>query len=397
MSFDSDIALFGTGLAPLVAANFLIAQGKSVLLLNPDRDFFLEDSELPLDPMLTGSVDAFRLKQSSLQSVLGDVRPDFPGAVEAWPNPRAAKDADSRVAAYRVAHAPHVRQRGRLWMDLNPAGDPHFESLYYEASEAGLNPQLLDDLQATARFPGHSRKISQQCRGIQVPNLCDVDVARYRLGLLEYLREKLGTERLICSATQVEPLPWGIRFHAQEAIHSAKLREGLLVFWTPRLHRWVMNLAKSRDQRPPLMPEGVRQWEEWMILSKDGLDFEQIGIWKNLAVWAEIEGAPESNPGMGMNLLSTLRAGPLEPLHRQEGAWATSEAFGDLDGLCREFLSWNRFSVRQMKPKAIFEWKGASPWIARFNELRIHVVPRSDGPLFQVVRAAREASRQVTS
>ena len=36
MPFDSDVALLGTGVAPLVAANHLLAQGKSVLLLNPD-------------------------------------------------------------------------------------------------------------------------------------------------------------------------------------------------------------------------------------------------------------------------------------------------------------------------------------------------------------------------
>ena len=49
---DSDVALIGTGIAPLIAAAHLISQGKRVLVLNPDFDFFLEDSELPLDPML---------------------------------------------------------------------------------------------------------------------------------------------------------------------------------------------------------------------------------------------------------------------------------------------------------------------------------------------------------
>jgi predicted oxidoreductase len=38
--FDSDFALIGTGVAPLVAASSLISQGKSVLVLNPDFFFF---------------------------------------------------------------------------------------------------------------------------------------------------------------------------------------------------------------------------------------------------------------------------------------------------------------------------------------------------------------------
>ncbi len=66
MTFDSDVALFGTGVAPLVAANHLLVQGKSVLLLNPDWDFFLEDSELPLDPMLLEMPSRIPSQASSL-------------------------------------------------------------------------------------------------------------------------------------------------------------------------------------------------------------------------------------------------------------------------------------------------------------------------------------------
>ena len=77
---SADDALLGTGIAPLVAANHLLAQGKSVLLLNPDRDFFLEDSELPLDPLLQGLPDPKRLTRSSPEQALAELRPDFPGA-----------------------------------------------------------------------------------------------------------------------------------------------------------------------------------------------------------------------------------------------------------------------------------------------------------------------------
>ena len=54
MQIECEVALLGTGLAPLLAAQALSRQGHSVLLLNPDHDFFRENSELPLEPLLVG-------------------------------------------------------------------------------------------------------------------------------------------------------------------------------------------------------------------------------------------------------------------------------------------------------------------------------------------------------
>src|SRR5688572_3799192 len=95
MSFDSDVALVGTGLAPLVAAAHLLAQGKSVLVLNPDFDFFLEGSELPLDPLLSFGpepVSPARLASSRLEHALAELRPEFPGAVEGWLGPAPGQE-----------------------------------------------------------------------------------------------------------------------------------------------------------------------------------------------------------------------------------------------------------------------------------------------------------------
>src|SRR5688500_17526862 len=93
MSFDSDVALVGTGLAPLVAAKKLLEEGKSVLVLNPDFDFFREDSELPLDPLWPASPATLkpqRLSLATLDHALKELRPVFPGALEVWPQPQAA-------------------------------------------------------------------------------------------------------------------------------------------------------------------------------------------------------------------------------------------------------------------------------------------------------------------
>src|ERR1700722_19873625 len=103
--YDSDVALIGTGLAPLVAASHLISQGKSVLVLNPDFDFFLEDSEMELDPLLpltTASLDPQRLKANLPEQVHAELRPFFPGAVESW------APGVPESAGFHDADAPHV-------------------------------------------------------------------------------------------------------------------------------------------------------------------------------------------------------------------------------------------------------------------------------------------------
>src|SRR3954454_2505190 len=107
MPLDSDVALLGTGVAPLIAAQHLLTQGKTVLLLNPDWDFFLEDSELPLDPMFHGKVTIDRLRRSGPEHALAELRPEFPGAVEFW--------AGKSEVGFHDPEAPHVRQRARLW------------------------------------------------------------------------------------------------------------------------------------------------------------------------------------------------------------------------------------------------------------------------------------------
>ena len=88
------------------------------------------------------------------------------------------------------------------------------EDLYVEASDADLNPQILDGLPAARKFPGFSSHIGN-FRGLFIPKLCDVDTVRYRNGLLEFVRERLGPERVVCAVNQIELMPEGIRFHSK--------------------------------------------------------------------------------------------------------------------------------------------------------------------------------------
>jgi hypothetical protein len=396
MPSDSDVALLGTGVAPLIAAQHFLSQGKSVLLLNPDRDFFLEDSELPLDPLLPRPSPS-RITASLPDRALGELRPHFPGAVEFW-------SPDVSPEGFRDASAPHVRARDRVWIATSHAREQFasreiLEELYVECSDAGLNPQILEGIQAVRRFPGHS-STGGDSFGLLLPKLCDVDVPRYRNGLLEFVRERLGEEKLVCSATQVEPMPEGVRFHAGGAPRTARLREGMLIFWTPRLTRWVLSQAKHFEVTPP-EPRGIRLWEQWTLHSRDPIDPRCVGTYEDMTVWCDQEGSPNQKSDMA-HALAVLRPGRLVPLDTVNTpasgmSWTGEESFGSLSSLCTGFLRWEKFTVRAMRPRAVFEWEPDSkPWRLSSTEPASYVVPGCDGPLLQAVNAARKACARLT-
>lgn len=391
MQFDSDIALFGTGVAPLVAANHLLIQGKSVLLLNPDLDFYLEDSELPLDPFVQQLPSLEQLTKNLAKNAISILRPEFPGAIELWSN-------QSAPSGFQDSSAPHVHQRGRLWISSPDKTSPwqweNLEDFYVETSDAGLNPQMLDGISAARRFPGYSSH-SANFRGLYLPALCDADVVRYKNGLLEYVRERLDPSRVNLAVDSVECMPEGIRFRSQNASHTAKLSEGMLVFWTPRLSGWVLGQAKKTEIAPKL-PEGVRVWEQWILNSRENIDPNTVGILNGMAVWADFEGSPTNNT----DRLSVLRAGPLAPLNGfqlpQGGLnCASAESFATLSYLCEAFLRWDRFSIRGMKARAIFQWKDKTPWTL-LQDPRVRIVPACDGPLTDIVEATRAACDGLT-
>jgi hypothetical protein len=396
MAFVSDVALIGTGVAPLVAASHLLAEGKSVLLLNPDWDFFREDSELPFDPFWPPSSEAFsleRLSRSLRKRSLSALRPDFPGAIELWSGeaPGAAREG------FHDADAPHVRTRTRLWLHANDKDRTFWErleDLYIETSDAGFNPVILQGASALHSFPGASSKLShaESLRAFGLPKMSDVDVARYRNGLLEFVRERVGEERVFCAASQIEWMPEGLRFHAGGHACSARIEEGVLVFWTPRLSQWVLSQAKKAEVMP-LLPRGLRLWEEWSLLSRESLDPSVLGSFEDMLVWAEVEGAPDVARSP-LHRLAVLRAGPLLPYNNNSGSTlASAESFGSVARLCHDLLKWDKFSVRSLRPRALFEWPASRQegfWLAN-EPVRVRVVSGCDGPLVDVVNSARRA------
>jgi hypothetical protein len=395
--YDCDFALIGTGVAPLIAASHLISQGKSVLVLNPDFDFFLEDSEMQLDPLLpltSVSLDPARLAANLPEKVLAELRPFFPGAIESWA-------AGSGSSGFHDADAPHVRQRSRLWItsEVGMGSTEEWELLenaYVHFSDAGLNPKILDGIQAAKRFPGFSGT-SGAYRGLLLPKLCEVDVARYRNGILEFVRERLGQERFIMPATQIELMPGGLRFHQSGRACTARIKEKILVFHTPKMTSWILNQAKKMEVTPKL-PLGVRFWEQWSLVSRDDLDPDVIGTFSNLVVWAEAEGSPSA--AGALNRLSVLRAGRLASASSSQGVplmseWISPESLGSMFALCYDFLKWTQFSVRSMKPRSILAWDKSQDWnlksAGKDSDAEVRVITRCDGPLFDVVRVAKEA------
>ena len=393
MSLDSDLALFGTGIAPLVAACHLMEQGISVLILNPDRDFFLEDSELPLDPLLPlglSSLKPERIKRSDPDWVLSQLRPGFPGAVEFAAGPDSG--------GYRDASAPYVRSRSRLWLTDGALGP--LEDLYVEASDADLNPLTIEGLAAGARFPGGLAR-EDRLRGLSIPKLADVDVQRYRNGLLEFVLERLGPDRILCSAGQLEFMPGGIRFHSDAGGATARLKGGLVSFWTPRLTPWVLSLAKEHGSAVQ-KPSRVRLWEQWGLVSRHPVDPSVVGVIDGAVVWAEVEGSPKAQGSAPFQRLSVLRsAGAVDAarwgIPQELKGFASGESFEELSRLFHDRYRWEYVTIRSMKTRALLEWDGGAPSTTQIYEAgtRLMLVPGSDGPLAEVVATAREAAIQV--
>ena len=403
MHLEGEIILIGTGIAPLAAASHFLAQGKSPILINPDLDFFLENSELPFDPLLNRSLSTEKLISNSPQSALQEIQPIFPGAVELWP--QASKDQKG----FYDPTAPHLRQRGRLWMtDFTEQGSEDWErleSIYIETSDSGLSPQILDGLPAIRRFPGAS-SYTDLYRGLYLPKLWDVDLNRFRVGLLDYLREKIPTHRVIPSASQMEITPEGVRFYSHGMQHTARATQSVLIFWTPRLTSWLAHQSRQHGFKLD-SPLGVRLWEQWFLNLSDPPSPHTIGVYKDMAVWAHYEGAPSQNgtepkrsslfPQTHQPELTVLASNQFIPFRDLDSIlsnihWASTASFRDLSHLCLDFLKWDLFSIRSFRARALFDWRENQALTQSFSPAfpRTQIISRCDGPLVSVLKTVRQ-------
>ncbi len=429
MNRECDFVLIGTGLAPLLAARILLDEGKSVLVLNPDNDFFYEDSELPLDPLVTFSgkekfatLKPERIKKNMPDHVLTELRPDFPGAVEFWPfvgdSGGGSGSGGGKTKGYHDVFAPFVRARTRTWYawsGFNFENDFNsLEDFYLRMLDADLNPHISDGILALGNCPGislsgndvgqkstdpfvltNSNSDKEGLAAVSVQRLCDVDVVRFQNGMLEFISERLEGKGVHCGVSGLEFSSDGVRFHAAGSGHQVVSKNGVLVFWTPRMNRWVQTQAKKMDVDLP-QPRGVRFWEEWSLLSRESLNYDNISCLRNMVFWADGEGDPKNKKIM--NRLCVLRAGPLVPIDEWKAhvaGWASEDAFLDLWNLCCKFLNWDKVTIRLMRPRLLFEW-GRVPYYLSLKDNGSkkktfrYVVPSCDGPIVQVVSTVRK-------
>lgn len=434
---DIDVTLVGTGVAPLIAANELIQKGKSVLVLNPEWDFFKENSELPLDPFwpTESQLSTDQISKSIPRHVVDTLRPDYPGPIEFWTSNTHWPGQDKKVDRtdgkdFHDHEAPHVRSRPRLWVTSQDQSYVYrraekswerIEEMYVQALDAGLYPQELDGVLATRYFPGYTNENDQQrdqVKGILVPNLCDVDLDSYRHGLLEYIRDRLGASQVLSDVSQIEMTPTGLSFIHEGSARVVDSKEGVILFWTPGMtsliDRWVEHPEKVFTHETPA-PRNVRAWEEWCLNSKVKIEPGIIGSFEDMTVWAQFEGLPDGgSPRNSIHLtrLSVLRGGSTFALSALRDAsfgdqWASADSFDALSRLCHEFYGWSRYSIRSMTPRVLFErddyWKSSPRWEVSHrsaspdSSYKSYIVGGVDGCVFHVAENARKAAEVISS
>jgi hypothetical protein len=385
-----DFLLIGTGVAPLLAAQKLVQRGDSVAILNPDSDFFLENSELPLDLLSFETTDPDlnrRFSNNLPEQMYRDLSPGFPGAIE------IAKEEDSvRIEAeYRVETAPFIRSRRRMWVAPGAGGSrDRLESLYLRALDLGWKPQWLEGLAMARRFPGFSARNAESRElegwvGFLGPKLGDVDVARYRTGLLEFVRERLGRENIVTSAHILGGEAGGYRYQGRQGQPSAlSVNRAVLHFWTPKLERRIkLDLERHHPRAMKGFLDSARSqfWEEWDLLSRDPVNPFVVAHLESLRVWSYGEGLP---PEKGWSRIKVMR-------RELSSRIASESSLSDIERLVLRFMGWERFTVRGVTPRTFYRWNQLTPIEYEAEGLRHLIIPGCDGPLQWIATQVRKA------
>ena len=356
MALDSDYALFGTGIAPLIAARRLMERGFRVILVNPEVDYFIEDTELPLDlllPSQMGSITRERLQRNMVDSAFELLSPEFPGPVSVG-----------------------LRARQRFWVQTPSQYLVDWDRWYLQLADWGLKPEIHDPHWIPKRFPGYSSPNPPSAKAISLQKMADVPLEMFRSALLEFVRERAGPERVLCGVNQVQLMPYGMRFLGPSGAQSALVSKGLWVFWTPRLEVWVKGLMKEKRianmEPPPWMPV-----EEWSILSKEHTVEDVVGQYEDALIWSQ-----------GSRLIKVLRAGSPHASNATESA----ESYDALRRLTHAFLGWDRMTVRNLSMRYLYDWeqsRSAAHLKISHGDLQSYLLTKVDGPLTEIVHQVR--------
>ena len=393
MKLKTDYLLIGTGAAPLLAAQRLSNRGDSVVILNPDSDFFLENSELPLDLLSfeTSTADLSKRFSNNLpEQVYRDLIPEFPGALELW------KEGESHGGGkdYQVEGAPWVRSRHRIWVASERSERvDRLETLYLRALDLGWKPQWLEGVSLAKKFPGFSTKNMESRElknwvGFIGPRFGDIDVGRYRTGLLEFVRERLGRENIHTTAHILDIDKKGVRFQLASGLpHRIEVARSILYFWTPKMERILKQNIEKYQPRALQEFEAatkIHLWEDWDVVSRSPVNPSVVAHLESARVWSHGEGCP---PPGGWNQVKIMR----KNAGKDEVASLVGEqSFQDLSRLMFQFLGWERFTVRSMCPRRLYRWNTTAAIDFDSNGVRTLIVTACDGPLHWIAQQVRK-------
>ena len=210
-----------------------------------------------------------------------------------------------------------------------------------------------------------------------------MDVNRYRMGMLEFVREKLGRENILTNAHVLDVDSKGVRFQLASGLpQTLEVGRAILYFWTPRMERrLIQNLEKYDPRAMPLLNEAVKrqQWEEWQFVSRYPVNPAVVGHLESVRVWADGEGIPHAS---GLNSVKVMR--------RVRGQLFLGEAsFQDISKLLFQFLGWDRCTVRHMQPRTLYRWNHNHPIEFDSDGIRSIIISSCDGPLHWIASQVR--------
>ena len=393
MKLSVDYLLIGTGAAPLLAAQRLSNRGDTVAILNPDSDFFLENSELPLDLMNFESITSYlskRFTNNLPEQVYRDLSPEFPGAIELWKG-----ETQQNAGDFQVEGAPWIHSRYRMWVaPERSARVDRLENLYLRMLDLGWKPQWLEGVSLAKRFPGFSsRDLESRDVGNWVgflgPRFADVDVARYRTGLLEFVRERLGRENIHTSAHILDIDEKGVRFQLATGLpQTLQVGRAVLYVWTPKMERILKQNLEKYQPRALAQFQAANEkhlWDEWDLLSRDPVNPSVVAHLDGIRVWSHGEGEP---PIGGWNRVKIMRRN--FPIATHSNHLLGEQSFQEISRLIFNFLGWERFTVRNMTPRQMYRWHHTSPIEYDSDGVRTLIIHACDGPLHWIAQQVRQ-------
>jgi hypothetical protein len=78
-------------------------------------------------------------------------------------------------------------------------------------------------------------------------------------------------------------------------------------------------------------------------------------------------------------------------MREKSDTWVDQESFQELSRLVFQFMGWDRFTVRQMTPRAFYRWNQMTPIEYDAEGMRSMIIPSCDGPLHWIAGQVRKA------